>query len=47
MHVSSPSVAHAGDALVGVGAGTADPDRARGHYARSKALAEREVLDAA
>ena len=44
VHVSSPSVAHAGDALVGVGAGTADPDGARGHYARSKALAEREVL---
>jgi 2-alkyl-3-oxoalkanoate reductase len=44
VHVSSPSVAHAGDALVGVGAGAADPDGARGHYARSKALAEREVL---
>jgi nucleoside-diphosphate-sugar epimerase len=46
VHVSSPSVAHAGDALVGVGAGPADPARARGHYARSKALAERAVLDA-
>ncbi|MGZ8749524.1 MAG: NAD-dependent epimerase/dehydratase family protein, partial [Pseudonocardia sp.] len=45
VHVSSPSVAHAGDALVGVGAGPADPARARGHYARSKALAERAVLD--
>jgi 2-alkyl-3-oxoalkanoate reductase len=44
VHVSSPSVAHAGDALVGVGADAADPDGARGHYARSKALAEREVL---
>jgi len=44
VHVSSPSVAHAGDALVGVGAGAADPDGASGHYARSKALAEREVL---
>ncbi len=32
----SPSVAHAGHALVGVGAGPADPGRARGHYARTK-----------
>jgi nucleoside-diphosphate-sugar epimerase len=47
VHVSSPSVAHAGDALVGVGAGPADPDAARGHYARSKAIAEQEVLAAA
>ena len=46
VHVSSPSVAHAGDALVGAGAGPADPARARGHYARSKALAEQAVLDA-
>ena len=46
VHVSSPSVANAGEALVGVGAGPADPARARGHYARSKALAERAVLDA-
>jgi nucleoside-diphosphate-sugar epimerase len=47
VHVSSPSVAHAGAALVGEGAGPADPARARGHYARSKALAEQLVLDAA
>jgi nucleoside-diphosphate-sugar epimerase len=46
VHVSSPSVAHAGDALVGVGAGTADPARARGGYARSKALAELDALAA-
>ena len=46
VHVSSPSVAHAGDPLVGEGAGPADPDRARGHYARSKALAERVALAA-
>jgi nucleoside-diphosphate-sugar epimerase len=46
VHVSSPSVAHAGAALAGVGAGPADPLRARGHYARSKAVAEREVLAA-
>ncbi|GAA3237290.1 NAD-dependent epimerase/dehydratase family protein [Pseudonocardia petroleophila] len=47
VHVSSPSVAHAGSALVGVGAEPADPARARGHYARSKAAAELLVLDGA
>jgi 2-alkyl-3-oxoalkanoate reductase len=46
VHVSSPSVAHAGHALAGVGAGPADPDRARGAYARSKAVAERLALAA-
>jgi nucleoside-diphosphate-sugar epimerase len=46
VHVSSPSVAHAGRSLVGAGAGTADPERARGHYARSKAVAERLALAA-
>jgi nucleoside-diphosphate-sugar epimerase len=46
VQVSSPSVAHAGRALEGVGAGEADPAHARGHYARSKALAEREALTA-
>ncbi len=40
VHVSSPSVAHAGKSLVGVEAGAADPDNVRGHYARSKALGE-------
>lgn len=45
VHVSSPSVAHAGEPLVGAGNDPADPDRARGHYARSKALAERAALD--
>jgi nucleoside-diphosphate-sugar epimerase len=44
--VSSPSVAHSGSALVGVGAEPADPARARGHYARSKAMAERLALGA-
>ncbi|MET0191732.1 MAG: NAD(P)-dependent oxidoreductase, partial [Pseudonocardia sediminis] len=44
VHVSSPSVAHAGSALVGAGAGAADPVRARGHYARSKAAAELVAL---
>lgn len=46
VHVSSPSVAHAGAALVGVGAEVADPARARGHYARSKAHAEQIALGA-
>jgi nucleoside-diphosphate-sugar epimerase len=46
VHVSSPSVAHGGAALVGVGAGPADARRARGHYSRSKAVAEREALAA-
>jgi 2-alkyl-3-oxoalkanoate reductase len=46
VHVSSPSVAHGGSALVGVGAGPADPERARGNYARSKAVAETEALAA-
>jgi nucleoside-diphosphate-sugar epimerase len=47
VHVSSPSVAHAGAALVGAAAAPADPARARGHYARSKALAEQVALGAA
>jgi nucleoside-diphosphate-sugar epimerase len=46
VHVSSPTVAHAGDSLVGVGAGPADPVRAHGHYARSKATAELLALGA-
>lgn len=46
VHVSSPSVAHSGSALVGAGAGPADPERARGRYARSKAIAELEALAA-
>lgn len=46
VHVSSPSVAHHGMSLVGVGAGPADPSRARGSYARSKALAEGTALAA-
>jgi 2-alkyl-3-oxoalkanoate reductase len=46
VHVSSPSVAHTGSSLVGVGAGPADPERARGAYARSKAAAEQIALAA-
>ncbi|WP_460689420.1 NAD-dependent epimerase/dehydratase family protein [Nesterenkonia suensis] len=40
LHVSSPSVAHAGASLVGEGAGAPDPEGAAGHYARTKAEAE-------
>ena len=46
VQVSSPSVAHAGHSLVGVGAEPADPSTTRGHYATSKALAEQLALDA-
>ena len=44
--ISSPSVAHAGAALAGRSADPADPQRARGHYSRSKARAELDVLAA-
>jgi nucleoside-diphosphate-sugar epimerase len=40
VQVSSPSVAHSGSALAGVGAEPADPQRARGEYARTKAEGE-------
>jgi nucleoside-diphosphate-sugar epimerase len=46
VHVSSPSVAHAGEPLIGVGAGPADPTRTSGHYATTKALAEVAALAA-
>ena len=46
VYVSSPSVAHVGQPLVGALAEPADPDHARGHYSRSKAIAERMALDA-
>ena len=46
IHVSSPSVAHGGRPLMGVGAEPADPSRARGHYSRSKAVAELDALAA-
>jgi nucleoside-diphosphate-sugar epimerase len=45
VQVSSPSVAHAGSSLVGVGTGPADPAHARGDYARTKAAAELLALD--
>ncbi|MFW2380891.1 MAG: NAD-dependent epimerase/dehydratase family protein [Acidimicrobiales bacterium] len=44
VHVSSPSVAHGGEALTGAEAAPADPARTRGHYATSKALAEAFAL---
>ncbi len=46
VHVSTPSVAHAGQPLVGAGAGAADPTTTRGHYATSKAHAELAALAA-
>ncbi len=46
VHISSPSVAHSGDSLVGDGAGPADPEAARGEYARTKAAGERLALAA-
>lgn len=44
--VSSPSVAHSGSSIVGRDAEPADPHRARGDYARTKAEAERASLAA-
>lgn len=46
VQVSSPSVAHAGRSLVAAPAAPADPRRARGHYSRSKAIAELLALSA-
>ena len=46
VHVSSPSVAHLGTSLAGAAAGPADPEHARGHYARTKAAAELLALAA-
>ena len=46
VHVSTPSVAHSGSALHGVGAQPADPQGARGSYARTKAEAELIALAA-
>ncbi len=46
VYVSSPSVAHAGKSLIGVGAGPPDPEGVSGHYARSKAEAELLALAA-
>jgi len=44
--VSTPSVAHTGDSLIGAPAGEAEIGRSRSYYAESKAIAERAVLNA-
>lgn len=44
VYVSSPSVAHVGQPLIAAGAIPAEPQRVRGYYSRSKALAEQWVL---
>ncbi len=46
VQVSSPSVAHAGHSVAGVGAEPADPERARSRYARTKAASELLALAA-
>ncbi len=46
VYISSPSVAHGGESLIGVGAEPADPDSTSGHYATSKAMAEQLALAA-
>ena len=46
VHISSPSVAHAGSSIVGDEATPADPENVRGHYARSKAMGEQVALAA-
>ena len=46
VHISSPSVAHSGDSIIGDGAGPADPQAARGHYAATKAAGELLALAA-
>jgi 2-alkyl-3-oxoalkanoate reductase len=44
VHVSTPSVAHGGEPLVGASADPASPTLAHGHYARTKARAEQLAL---
>jgi nucleoside-diphosphate-sugar epimerase len=46
IYASSPSVAHTGSALIGAGAGPAEPTRVRGSYSQTKAFAELAVLAA-
>lgn len=45
VHVSSPSVAHGGEPLVGAPAGAPVVGRKRAHYAESKAIAERRAVE--
>lgn len=40
IHISSPSVAHSGDSIIGAAAGPANPGTARGNYAATKAAGE-------
>lgn len=44
VYVSSPSVAHSGQPLIGASAEPADPEHTRSPYAQSKAVAEQTVL---
>src|SRR5690625_4758532 len=46
IHISSPSVAHAGHSIIGAGDEPADPQAARGHYAATKATDEIPALAA-
>lgn len=46
VYVSSPSVAHQGNALVGEGCNPADPATTRSYYSRSKAFGEQLALAA-
>lgn len=46
VHVSTPSVAHAGDSIVGAGAQPAVTGRSGAYYAESKAIAEQFALKA-
>ncbi len=44
VYISTPSVAHGGDSIMGAGAEPADPDSTRGNYATTKAMAEKLAL---
>ena len=44
VYISTPSVAHGGDSIMGAGADPADPDSTTGHYATTKAMAEKLAL---
>lgn len=46
VYISTPSVAHGGESLIGADAEPADPDNTSGHYATSKAMAEQLALAA-
>ena len=46
VHTSTPSVAHSGESIVGSSAQPADPNSTTGHYATTKAMAEKLALAA-